>query len=127
MSAETHYCSECGTSYNIEGHHIVSRKQCKPLEHCKRNITYLCAYHHRDNIRGVHSNKNLDKKYKLQFQNYLEMCLDKSYLTREEIKEVLGISDKPLSNLLKTLILYKGLYKREDVIRQCMGGKLYGV
>ena len=61
---------------------------------------------------------------KLELQNKLEFLFDKEYLTREEIKEVLKISNKPLDRLLKPIVMKKGLYEREDVIRACMGGKI---
>ena len=61
----------------------------------------------------------------MQFQNKLEILLDKEYLTKEEINDVLKISQNALRGLLKTLMVYKGnLYKREDVIRACMWGKI---
>lgn len=46
------------------------------------------------------------------------------YLTREEIKEVLQISEKALDRLLKTVQKSKDKYIRESVIRACMGGRL---
>jgi hypothetical protein len=122
--SEEHYCNECGTSYGVELHHIISRKQLKPLENCKYNFVYLCYMHHRDQSIGVHFNRKLYLKYKLQFQNYLEAHLLKEYLTLEEIQEVLEIKDKPLDRLLNSLILHNGKYAREDVIRVCMAGKL---
>ncbi|MGL4108348.1 hypothetical protein [Clostridium sp. LP20] len=81
--------------------------------------------HHRG-TQGVHGSKGhkLDRLLKLQFQNNLEILWDKRYLTREEIKEVLKVADKPLDRLLKSLILQKDKYVREEVIRACMGGKL---
>jgi hypothetical protein len=117
-------CEECGVYGIVELHHIISRKQCKPLEFCKHNFVYLCYNHHRHNKTGVHADRKLDHKYKLIFQNFLEIHFLKEYLTREEIKEVLQIKDKPLDILLKPLILQKGKYVREDVIRACMSGKL---
>ena len=69
-------------------------------------------------------NINLDNEIKLEFQNWLEILFNKPYLTREEIKEVLGIKDKALDSILKHLILQKGKYTREGVIRACMGGKM---
>ncbi|AQR95530.1 hypothetical protein [Clostridium saccharoperbutylacetonicum] len=117
------YCNECGTSYGVEKHHIISRKQVKPLEDCKHVFVYLCYKHHRDHKTGVHFNRALYLKYKLQFQNYLETHLLKEFLTREEIKEVLEIKDKPLDRLLSSLILHKGKYAREDVILACMAKK----
>lgn len=124
MMAKYGTCEECNRDTIVELHHIVSRKQLKALEFCKHNFAYLCYKHHRDQATGVHFNRELDHKYKLQFQNYLEMSFLNEYLTREEIKQVLDIKDKPLDNLLKPLTLQKGKYVREDVIRQCMGGKL---
>lgn len=115
------YCLECGTTYGIENHHVVYKSKCKPLEDCKENQIDLCYIHHRDHKKGIHHNKVLDIKYKLRFQNYLEIHLLKEYLTREEIKEVLGIADKPLNRLLSSLIMHNGMYNREDVIFWCMG------
>lgn len=117
------YCNECGTSYGVELHHIVSRRQLKPLEDCKHNFVYLCYIHHRDHKTGVHHNRKLYLKYKLQFQNYLETHLLSEYLTREEVKAVLEIKDKPLDRLLKSLTMHKGKYAREDVILKCMADK----
>lgn len=121
---DIHWCPICGQRAT-ELHHRVFRSQCKPLENCKLNHIYLCQEHHRG-TQGVHGNKGhkLDRLLKLQFQNNLEILWDKQYLTREEIKEVLQISDKALNRLLKTLVKVKDKYIREDVIRQCLGGKL---
>ena len=124
MTREIHFCKVCGTSYGVELHHRVYRSECKPLENCKLNHCHLCGKHHRDHKVGVHFNKEFDREIKLEFQNWLEMLFDKPYLTKEEINEVLQISDKALNRLLKTLSLQKGLYVREEVIRQCMGGRL---
>lgn len=124
MSKGIHFCKVCGTSYGVELHHRVYRSECKPLENCKLNHAYLCNKHHRDHKVGVHFNKKFDNEIKLEFQSWLEILWNKPYLSREEIKEVLEISDKPLNKLLKPLTLQKGKYVREEVIRQCMGGKL---
>ncbi len=117
-------CEECGQDTIVELHHIVSRKQLKALENCEHNFAYLCYNHHRHNKTGIHGNRKLDHKYKLKFQNYLEQSFLKNELTREEIKEVLGIKDKALDSILKHLIQHKGKYGKEDVIRACMGGKI---
>ena len=122
---EIHFCRECGTSYGVEQHHIMFRSEVKALEHCKLNHAYLCPVDHRGTF-GPHGSKGVanNRKYKLEFQNKLEILLDKQYLTKEEINEVLQISDKALNRLLKTLSLQKGKYVREEVIRVCMGGKM---
>lgn len=121
---DIHCCPICGRRAT-ELHHRVFRSQCKPLENCKLNHIYLCQEHHRG-TQGVHGSRGykLDRLLKLQFQNNLEILWDKQYLTREEIKEVLQISEKALNRLLKTLVKVKDKYTREDVIRQCLGGKL---
>lgn len=121
---EIKFCKVCGTSYGVELHHRVYRSECKPLENCKLNHVYLCNKHHRDHKVGVHFNKKFDNEIKLEFQNWLEILFNKPYLTREEIKEVLEIADKPLNSLLKTVERHKDKYVREEVIRVCMGGKL---
>lgn len=101
------------------------RSEVKALERCKLNKVYLCGDDHRGTF-GPHGSKGAarNRKYKLEFQNKLEMLFDKAYLTREEINSVLDIADKPLNSLLKTLSLQNGKYVREDVIRVVMGGKL---
>lgn len=120
----TKYCNICGTSY-AETHHIMFRSEVKSLEHCKLNLVDLCIDHHKGTY-GVHGSKGaaLNRKLKLEFQNRLEMLLDKQYLTKEEINEVLEINDKALNRLLKTLRLQKDKYVREEVIRACMGGRI---
>lgn len=120
----TKFCKECGNPYT-ESHHVVFRSEVKPLEHCGLNLVDLCIEHHKGTY-GVHGSKGskLNRKLKLEFQNKLEFLFDKELLTREEIKEVLDISDKPLNRLLKTVERHKDKYVRESLIRQCMGGKL---
>ena len=45
MSREIHWCEVCGTSYNVERHHIMFRSEVKALENCKLNYSYLCPEH----------------------------------------------------------------------------------
>lgn len=118
-------CAICGSSYLVEEHHIVFRSQNKQLIKCESNKIYFCYNHHRGTF-GVHGSKghNLDKKLKLEFQNELEILWDKQYLTREDIQQVLQISEKALDKLLKTLQLDKDKYVREDVLRAVMGGRM---
>ena len=120
---EIQECYLCHEQLAKETHHIILRKECKPLENCEMNTVKLC--------NGCHSYLHHDRQgykklriLKLEFQNKLEILFDSEYLSREEIKQVLKIQDKPLDRLLKTLVLKKGLYEREDVIRACMGGKI---
>lgn len=123
-SLMTRYCKVCGSPY-VELHHIVYRSENKNLENYKLNFVYLCQEHHRGTY-GVHGSKGsgLNRKLKLEFQNKLEELLDKQYLTKEEINNILQIDDKALNRLLKRLSLQDDKYIKEDVIRACMGGKL---
>jgi hypothetical protein len=123
IEEEYRYCAECFSNVGIESHHITYRKKCKPLENCKHNLVDLCYIHHRDHKEGIHHNHELNQKYKLKFQNYLEMSFLKEYLTREEIKEVLEISEHPLDKLLSSLITHNSKYNREELILICLGGK----
>ena len=116
-------CSICG-AYGTELHHIQYRSQVPTLKDCPLNHVYLCPQHHRDGRAGVHFNKELDNKLKLRFQNTLEILWDKEYLSRQDVKEVLKIKDKPLGKLLKTVISKNGEYERESLIRSCCGGRL---
>ena len=57
--------------------------------------------------------------------DYLEESWLKNELTYEEVKDTLKISDANVHRILKTCTLKNGCYQREDVIRECMGGRLY--
>ena len=119
-------CYVCGNP-NVELHHICFRSKVPSLTNCVLNHVYLCPEHHRGTCspHGKYGHE-LDIKLKLEFQNKLEILFDKEYLTEEEIKQTLGISDRALKRLLKTLKKEKnGTYNRTSVIISCMGGRLY--
>ena len=115
----TRYCKVCGSIYGIESHHIILRSQNPHLVNCKLNLVDLCYIHHRDHKKGVHHNKELDYKLKKEFQDKLQELFTNDYLTREEINEVLQISEKALNRLLKTLQLHNDKYVKEEVIKAC--------
>ena len=116
-------CELCKLRPASEIHHIIYRSHCKALIKSDINLIPLCRICHAKVHRGKES-KELNHKLRLQFQNKLEILFDKEYLTEEEINDVLKISQTALKGLLKTLTVYKEGYKREDVIRVCMGGKI---
>lgn len=126
MCKEIHWCEVCGTSYGVELHHIMFRSEVKALERCRLNFAYLCPEHHRGTY-GPHGSKgvHLNRKLKIRFQNELERSWLKEYLTKEDINDVLRISEIALTRLLKTVKVTKLGYERESVIRACLGGKLY--
>ena len=118
-------CELCKLRPVSEIHHIIYRSHCKALIKSDINLITLCQICPAKVHRGKES-KELNHKLRLQFQNKLEILFDKEYLTKEDINDVLKISQTALKGLLKTLTVYKGnLFKREDVIRVCMGGKMY--
>ncbi len=125
MSREVHSCIVCGSNFGTELHHRVFKSQVKPLENCKLNHVYLCPEHHRG-TQGIHGKcgYKLDKLLKLQLQNNLEILFTKEYLTKEEVNEVLQISEKALNSLFKTIQSKGNKYTREDCIRSIMGGKV---
>ena len=116
-------CELCKSRPASEVHHIIYRSHCKALIKSNLNLISLCQQCHAKIHRGKES-KELNHKLRLQFQNKLEILFDKQYLTEKEINDVLKISQTALKGLLKTLTVYKEGYKREDVIRACMGGKM---
>ena len=116
-------CKVCGKP-NSEKHHIVFRSQQKALEHCQYNIIYLCEKHHRGD-NSPHRNRNTDIMYKLQFQKKLFKLFTKEEYTEKEIKEILDISNAAVRRITKSINKHVDKYKKEDVIRGCMGGKLY--
>ena len=119
------HCYVCGNP-NVELHHICFRSQSKQLTNCVLNHVYLCPEHHRGNF-GPHGKygHELDLKLKLELQNKLETLFDKEYLTEDEINSVLQIGPTALKKLLKTLKRKPEGYFYLDVLRVCMGGRLY--
>lgn len=115
-------CINCG-QHARDKHHCVFRSKVKALTKCPKNIVDLCGECHYDIHHRAKS--NIDIKMKLRFQNYLEESWFKNELTYEEIKDTLKISDANVHRILKTCTLKNGCYQREDVIRECMGGRLY--
>ncbi|RUT52480.1 putative phage protein [Clostridium botulinum] len=119
------HCEVCGTSYGVELHHIIYRSECKPLEKCKYNFAYLCMEHHKGDY-GPHGKygEKFNRQLKLGFQNWLENIFTEEYYTLEEIQKELNISPNAVRSLSKLMYPIQGIkYKKDDVIRVCMGGK----
>lgn len=117
------WCSICGTSYNVQRHHIIFKSECKQLEYCEMDIVLLCNFHHNDHREGVHHNKELNRKLRSEFQEKLELLLDSEFLTEEDIRQALQISERSAYRLCKTIKKTKGKFAREDCIISIMGGK----
>ena len=111
-------CLDIATEY----HHRIFRSQNKALIKCEMNLIPLCRKcHSRIHSKSGH---DIDQKIKLEFQNKLETIFIKEYFTEKETREILQISENASKILFKTLKRYKEGYKRGDIIRACMGGKL---
>lgn len=103
-------------------HHIVKRGAAPFLVECIYNMKGLCEKHHRQ----VHRDAEMDREFKREMQHKLEFLFYEEYYPIKSIKNILGINDKAISQLVKTIPFYpnKG-YKKEDIIKRCMGGRNY--
>lgn len=110
----------------MQGHHVVKRKQAKYLINCKANIKNLCWEHHHGTF-GVHGREgnNLDKELKKEFQENLKKIFGENiFYTVEQIAEKLAIKNREAEGLVKLILPNNGKYLGEDIIRECMGGKM---
>ncbi|MDU3410159.1 hypothetical protein [Clostridium sp.] len=117
-----HFCALCYSSKDIEKHHSVFKSEVRSLSHCKMNYIYLCHCCHTNLHR--HKGGELDQKVKMMFQNRLEEKVLKHYITYDEIKEILDISDTATHNLAHNMVRYKEGFSRENLINTCIGRDL---
>lgn len=113
-------CEVCGKSG--ERHHIVYKSQGGfdfPL-----NFKYLCDEHHRGK-NGPHKDREIDLQYKLELQKGLEYTLLKEYYFMDDLIVLLGLNKSQAKKLIKELRLYKEGYRKKDIIKKLMGGRLY--
>ena len=111
-------CQVCGNPHT-EKHHVVFRSQ-GGLD-ADWNIIRLCPLHHRGNL-SPHRNKNIDLKCKLKVQAYLSTTLTDTYYSDKP--EIFTVNE--WRKITKPLTRYSDGYLRDDIIRRCMGGKIYG-
>lgn len=105
-----------------ERHHIVYKSQGGldfPL-----NYVYLCAEHHRG-VNGPHKNRKIDLKYKIEMQKKIEQILTDDFYKLKDFMELLHINKRQAKLITKDFKLYKEGYRKKDIIRRIMGGKLY--
>lgn len=121
-------CKLCGKTEEqivIQSHHIISRKQQPALIDCELNKVYLCIDCHTSAPYAVHRNGfEYLKKLRLEKQREYFNIFDKEFYSKEEVKDILEIKQKDVDKLLKLVPLKNCLYKKEDIIRACMGGKI---
>jgi hypothetical protein len=90
----------------------------------KVNLVPLCIPCHRGTL-GVHNNKKIDLKLKIQLQFQLQKMFIEKYYSRDEIQEILQCTDFDTTLILKKLTLYRYGYNTEQLIRRMLGGRLY--
>lgn len=117
---QDHKCIVCGKP--AEKHHIIFK--CEGGLDFPLNYVYLCSEHHRGK-RSPHRNRKINISYKLKFQNELYTILVKRYYFMDEFERLLMLNPSQARTICKKFKLYKEGYKREDIIKRLMGGKLY--
>lgn len=114
-------CEVCGEPG--ERHHIVFRSH--GGLNIEVNYAYLCAWHHTQGPDAPHRNHWRDIALKLRMQRNLENMLWCETYRTEEIAEIIGIGRRSLEKKMRRVPNEQGNYKREDIIKFLMGGKLY--
>jgi DNA-binding CsgD family transcriptional regulator len=103
-------------------HHIVFRSQ-GGLDF-RLNLINLTYEQHEGN-NGPHRNRKVDLILKTDLQDQLYKIFSKDEYTINEIAERLEKSVKYIEKHFRSVPRAAGLYKREDLIRKLMGGKIY--
>lgn len=103
-------------------HHIVFRSQ-GGLDFDLNLIELTLEEHEGDN--GPHKNRERDLQLKKNLQRELSDIFWKESYSIEEVAKELGRSVKYFEKNFKRVPTAAGEYKRDDIIRKLMGGKLY--
>lgn len=104
-------------------HHVVFRSQ--GGLNISSNYRYLCIKHHSDGKEAVHNNREFDLRLKREVQAEYEQMFCESEYTVEQIAKEINYNKARLVKRMKAVPQRAGQYKREDIIRFLMGGKLY--
>lgn len=117
-------CEVCGRPH-AQIHHIIHRSAAKYLTNVKINFKYLCLEHHNGGDNSPHRNYEVDKKYKIEYQQKVENLFTNPFYTEAEVIKILKVSRSSADKILKTLVLHKEGYSREDIILRLLGGRYY--
>lgn len=104
-------------------HHIVFRSQ--GGLNIELNYISLCIHHHSVGKAAVHNNRTFDLELKRTLQERYFELFDKEQYTIAEIAKIIGYNKNRLEKRMKSVPQRAGKYKKEDVIRFLMGGRLY--
>ena len=88
------------------------------------NFAYLCAEHHTGK-NGVHHNRAFDLELKVREQRSLEMLFREESYHIAEIAELVKKDRRRLEKRMQKVKHKCGEYRREEIIKYFMGGKLY--
>lgn len=80
-------CFICGTTHNVQDHHIIFGSRRKQSEIYGLKV-WLCIHHHTGSNDAVHHNRELDLKLKRMAQEYYEEHCG----TRKNFIEIFGKS-----------------------------------
>lgn len=115
-------CEVCGAPTG-EKHHIVYRSH-GGLD-IEVNYAWLCMWHHTYGPDAPHRNRKVDLKLKLREQRDLQNMLWCETYRIWEIAEIIGMSRRTLARKMRNVPNKMGVYRRKDIIKFIMGGKLY--
>ena len=116
-------CQVIGCNCPGQKHHVVFRSQ--GGLNISTNYRYLCIRHHSDGKEAVHNNREFDLRLKREVQAEYERMFTEEEYTIEQIAKAITYNKARLEKKMKTVPQRAGRYKREDIIRFLMGGKLY--
>ena len=116
-------CEVPGCRKPGQKHHIVFRSQ--GGLNIPVNYKYLCAEHHNEGKQSPHRCRETDLTYKKELQEKYEKWFCRKEYTLAEIRKQLGCRTSNIEKLFKSVPCLVDKYKREDIIRALMGGKLY--
>jgi DNA-binding CsgD family transcriptional regulator len=103
-------------------HHIVFRSH-HGLD-TDANMIDLSYMDHEGND-GPHLNREVDLKLKTDLQDrYYKMFANEEYEI-PEIAKILGKSEKYIYKHFRKVKNFAGIYKREEIIKELMGGRFY--
>ena len=78
-------CYLCGSTQNLECHHIFFGNALRPISDKHGLKVWLCALHHRDQKHGAHGNREVD----LQLKRDAQKAFEKKH-GHERFMEVIG-------------------------------------
>jgi hypothetical protein len=102
-------------------HHIIFKGNKSIIVYLPINEVDLCKQCH---IK-IHSDKDMDYKYKAILQARLQKLLPCEYYCLNSVKSILKLNNLQTKVFSKNVHPYKNGYKSCEIIKYLMGGKLY--